>query len=72
MSGRFPGKQFTSFQIIIAGFLAVILAGALLLALALCKSIAESHQGRITLTDNVPTGCCFTISLPMKEVQINE
>ena len=33
MGGRFLGKQFTSFQIIIAGFLAVILVGALLLAL---------------------------------------
>ena len=35
MSGRFLGKQFTSFQIIIWGFLAVILAGTLLLALPL-------------------------------------
>lgn len=42
------------------------------LGLALCKSIVESHHGRITLTDNDPTGCCFTISIPMKEVQINE
>ena len=33
MSGRYFGKQFTSFQIIIAGFIAVILTGALLLAL---------------------------------------
>lgn len=42
------------------------------LGLALCKSIVESHSGTITLTDNVPTGCCFTISLPTKEVQIDE
>ena len=42
------------------------------LGLALCKSIVESHHGRITLTDNIPTGCCFTVSLPMKEVQVNE
>ncbi|MBO4873551.1 MAG: Trk family potassium uptake protein [Lachnospiraceae bacterium] len=33
MSGRFFGKQLSSFQIIIAGFLAVILGGTLLLAL---------------------------------------
>ena len=42
------------------------------LGLALCRSIVESHHGRITLTDNEPTGCCFTVSLPMKEVQVNE
>ncbi len=42
------------------------------LGLALCKSIVESHHGRITLTDNDPSGCCFTVSLPMKEVQVNE
>ncbi len=33
MSGRFLGKQFTSFQIIVVGFLTVILLGALLLSL---------------------------------------
>ena len=42
------------------------------LGLALCKSIVEAHHGVITLTDNDPSGCCFTISLPMKEVQVNE
>ncbi|MCR4658472.1 MAG: DUF4118 domain-containing protein [Lachnospiraceae bacterium] len=42
------------------------------LGLALCKSIVESHHGRITLSDNHPTGCCFTVSLPMKEVQNHE
>ena len=42
------------------------------LGLALCKSIVEAHHGSITLTDNEPTGCCFTFSLPMKEVQVNE
>ena len=40
MSGRFLGKQFTSFQIIIAGFLSVIMIGALLLVLPV--SSAES------------------------------
>ncbi len=42
------------------------------LGLALCKSIAESHHGSITLSDNVPSGCCFSVSLPMKEVHIDE
>ena len=42
------------------------------LGLALCKSIVESHHGTITLTDNQPSGCCFTVSLPMKEVEVNE
>ncbi len=42
------------------------------LGLALCKSIAESLHGSITLTDNKPTGCCFIVSLPMKEVHIDE
>ena len=42
------------------------------LGLALCRSIVESHHGRITLTDNKPSGCCFTVSLPMKEVQVDE
>ena len=42
------------------------------LGLALCKSIMESHGGSISLTDHFPTGCCFTISMPMEEVIISE
>ena len=42
------------------------------LGLALCRSIAEAHGGSIALTDNIPTGCCFTLSLPAEEVTINE
>ncbi len=42
------------------------------LGLALCRSIAEAHHGSITLSDNDPSGCCFTVSLPMKEVQVHE
>ena len=42
------------------------------LGLALCKSIVEAHHGTITLTDNDPSGCCFTFCLPVEEVQINE
>ena len=42
------------------------------LGLALCKSIMEAHEGTITLTDNQPHGCCFTLTLPLREVQVNE
>ncbi|MBQ6575276.1 MAG: DUF4118 domain-containing protein, partial [Lachnospiraceae bacterium] len=42
------------------------------LGLALCKSIIEAHGGSITMTDNDPTGCRFTFSLPAQEVVINE
>jgi len=42
------------------------------LGLALCRSIMEAHGGSIVLTDNHPSGCCFTISLPMREVQVDE
>ena len=42
------------------------------LGLALCKSIVEAHGGTISLTDNDPTGCCFTFLLPMGEVVIHE
>ena len=41
MSGRFLGKQWTSFQIITAGFLAVIQIGALLLSLPVSSSSGE-------------------------------
>ncbi len=42
------------------------------LGLALCKSIIEAHHGQIRLVDNEPHGCRFIISLPTKEVQVNE
>ncbi|MCR5295601.1 MAG: DUF4118 domain-containing protein [Lachnospiraceae bacterium] len=42
------------------------------LGLALCKSIIEAHKGTIALSDNLPTGCCFSFTLPMEEVAINE
>ena len=42
------------------------------LGLALCKSIVEAHHGTIALTDNHPTGCCFTVTLPLSEVQVDE
>ncbi len=42
------------------------------LGLALCRSIVEAHGGTITLTDSEPAGCCFTVSLPVEEVQIDE
>ena len=41
MNGRFLGRQWTSFQIIIAGFLAVILLGTLLLSLPVSSAAGE-------------------------------
>ncbi len=41
------------------------------LGLALCRSIVAVHGGGITLTDNAPSGCCFTFTLPASEVTIN-
>lgn len=42
------------------------------LGLALCKSIVEAHHGAISLSDNVPSGCCFAVSLPLKEVEVQD
>ncbi len=42
------------------------------LGLSLCKSIIALHGGNITVTDNTPTGCVFTFTLPISEVTINE
>ena len=42
------------------------------LGLALCKSIVDAHKGSIILTDNTPSGCCFTFTLPAEEVSIDE
>lgn len=42
------------------------------LGLSLCKSIINAHGGEITLTDNTPTGCIFTFTIPSGEVTINE
>ena len=41
MSGRIFGKQFTSFQIIISGFIIVILMGSMLLALPISSATGE-------------------------------
>ncbi len=42
------------------------------LGLALCRSIVSAHGGDIRLTDNQPSGCVFTFTLPASEVTINE
>ena len=34
------------------------------LGLYLCKKIAEDHKAEIEVTDNVPTGCIFTVKFP--------
>ncbi len=42
------------------------------LGLPLCRSIVEAHGGRISLTDNAPSGCVFEFTLPASEVTLNE
>ena len=42
------------------------------LGLALCKSIVEAHGGMIGMTDNIPSGCRFSFTLPAGEVTIHE
>ena len=42
------------------------------LGLSLCKSIVNAHGGKITVSDNVPHGSVFTVTLPAGEVQIHE
>lgn len=35
------------------------------LGLSLCRSIVSAHGGEITLTDNTPSGCVFSFTLPV-------
>jgi two-component system sensor histidine kinase KdpD len=42
------------------------------LGLALCSSIVEAHGGTISLTDNQPSGCRFTFTLPAEKVTLYE
>lgn len=42
------------------------------LGLALCRSIVRAHGCEIMLDDNVPHGCIFSFTLPMKEVTLHE
>ena len=42
------------------------------LGLSLCKSIINAHEGKITVTDNIPHGTIFTFTLPIGEVQVHE
>ncbi len=42
------------------------------LGLSLCRSIVEAHGGEIRLSDNDPSGCVFTFTLPISEVTIYE
>ena len=41
------------------------------LGLALCKSIVEAHGGRISLSENTPSGCIFSFTLPAGEVTLD-
>ena len=42
------------------------------LGLALCKSIIESHNGTVSISDNIPQGTIITFTLPIGKVEINE
>lgn len=35
------------------------------LGLYLCKKIVRDHKGSIRITDNIPSGCNFTVSIPV-------
>ncbi|MBQ5961071.1 MAG: hypothetical protein IJL53_10500 [Firmicutes bacterium] len=56
----------------VTAFIAVISGRRIsLFQRSMLQESISAHQGRITLTDNDPGGCCFTIYLPMREVQVN-
>lgn len=42
------------------------------LGLYLCRCITNAHGGTLTVTDNVPSGTAFTMTLPIGEVTIHE
>ena len=42
------------------------------LGLALCRSIVRAHGCEIMLDDNMPHGCRFSFTLPVKEVTLHE
>ena len=42
------------------------------LGLALCRSIIRAHGCEIMLDDNIPHGCVFSFTLPIKEVTLHE
>lgn len=42
------------------------------LGLALCQSIIDAHNGKITVMDNFPKGSIFQFTLPVEEVTLHE
>lgn len=42
------------------------------LGLSLCKSIITAHGGKITVSDNKPSGTVFTFTIPSGEVEVHE
>ena len=42
------------------------------LGLALCRSIITSHDGTISVSDNIPNGTVVSFTLPIGEVDLNE
>ncbi len=42
------------------------------IGLSLCQSILRAHGGTITVSDCVPHGAAFELTLPRDEVNVNE
>ena len=42
------------------------------MGLALCKSIIDAHGGRISVSDNTPSGAIFTFKLVLAEVHLHD
>lgn len=57
---EYRDKIFDKFQIVASGRRDIKQVG---LGLAFCKMVAEAHNGRIYVTDNVPQGAIFTVEI---------
>lgn len=42
------------------------------LGLYLCRAIVQAHGGKITVSDNIPCGAVFTITLTAEEIDLHE
>jgi C4-dicarboxylate-specific signal transduction histidine kinase len=64
VSDRGPGLSDDQKAVLFAPF-ASTKSGGLGLGLSICRTIVDSHGGRIWLEDNVPNGASFCFSLPL-------
>jgi len=46
--------------------------GGMGMGLAICKSILDAHGGTISVESNVPRGCRFSFTLPLKQPALNQ